>query len=83
MTDLNLKKSNVTNFPVGLYSRSIDYEVNNFQVINNTQEEILNVVIEMNSYLNGDFSLSKSDLEKQNIFWENVESPQTLFRNKQ
>ena len=69
MVDPNLNKSMVTNLPVGLYTRTDDYEDNNYKVINNSPEEILNVVKEMNSYLNNNLILSNDDQKRQELFW--------------
>ena len=65
---LNLNfKLNKEKTPVGLYYRSQQYQLNNLEVINNSEDEIYNAVKEMLNYLDGRFNF---DIKVQDKFRE-------------
>jgi putative glycosyltransferase (TIGR04372 family) len=52
------------------FSRTHEYESNGIELIENTPEEIRDVVIEMADRLEGNFSQDSKDVELQHRFWE-------------
>jgi len=70
MLDPNLKESKLNGRPVGLYTLLEDYKNASIKVVNNTPEEINNVVEEMNLHLNGKLELSSEDIKLQKEFWK-------------
>lgn len=69
LLDPNLKKSKISDLPVGLYTRTSDYKEAGIKVINNTPEEINNLAQEMDFHLDKKLELSNDDLKLQNEFW--------------
>jgi len=70
MLDPNFKKGKLNVKPVGFYTLSEEYKNASIKVVNNTPEEINNVVEEMNLHLNGKLELSSEDIKLQKEFWK-------------
>lgn len=54
---------------IGLYIRASEYESDGIQLIENTSEEIRDVVVELVEHLNGEWQPQENDEALQQDFW--------------
>ena len=80
-TNKYLTFSEMLNSDVGLYIYDYQFKRSKIKVVNNTSEEIMNVVEEMNLFLDGKLELSNEDLKLQQDFWIKFKNEFTYSEN--
>jgi len=65
-----LTLSEIVNYGIGVSTETLDYESKSIKLIENTPEEIRDVVIEMAERLSGKWQPHEDDEALQRRFWE-------------
>ena len=76
-----LTLNEIFDYDLSILKKKNDFELQDIELVENSEEEINSLVLEMHNQLNGKESISKEEKKMQDIFWKQYKS--NIYKRKE